>query len=75
MNNIKVGVVMGSSSDAAIMSQAVAVLKKFNVEHEFSVVSAHRTPQLMMEYAQSAEERGLQVIIVGGPVVPHTCRE
>lgn len=56
---------MGSSSDADIMRQAAAVLKKFGVAHEFSVVSAHRTPHLMVDYARQAEERGLQVIIAG----------
>lgn len=65
MKKIKVGVIMGSSSDAPIMTQAVEVLKKFGVEYEFLVVSAHRTPIAMMEYATSAQDRGLSVIIAG----------
>lgn len=62
---------MGSSSDAAIMAQAIEVLKKFDVGHEFSVVSAHRTPLAMMEYATSAQNRGLNVIIAGAGGAAH----
>jgi 5-(carboxyamino)imidazole ribonucleotide mutase len=71
MKQIKVGVIMGSSSDAAIMSQAAEVLKKFDVAFEFSVVSAHRTPLAMMEYATSAQARGLHVIIAGAGGAAH----
>ena len=60
-----VGVVMGSNSDWKVMSQAVEVLKEFGVPHEAKVVSAHRTPDLLYEYAEQAAERGLQCIIAG----------
>ncbi len=56
---------MGSISDWDHMKGAVDILKEFDVPHEAKVVSAHRTPDLMYEYAKSAEERGLEVIIAG----------
>lgn len=62
---------MGSSSDAPIMRQAIEVLKKFDIGYEFSVVSAHRTPQKMFEYAATAEGRGLKVIIAGAGGAAH----
>ncbi len=61
----KVGIIMGSSSDAAIMKAAADVLSQFGIPHEFSVVSAHRSPEWMFEYARTADERGLKVIIAG----------
>ena len=60
-----VGVVMGSNSDWKVMSQAVEVLKEFGIPHEAKVVSAHRTPDLLYEYAEQAAERGLLCIIAG----------
>lgn len=66
-----VGVVMGSNSDWKVMSQAVEVLKEFGVPHEAKVVSAHRTPDLLYEYAETAAERGLQVIIAGAGGAAH----
>jgi 5-(carboxyamino)imidazole ribonucleotide mutase len=60
-----VGVVMGSQSDWDVMQHAARVLKDFGVAYEARVVSAHRTPDLMFEYAQSARERGLVCIIAG----------
>jgi len=66
-----VGVVMGSNSDWKVMSQAVEVLKEFGVPHEAKVVSAHRTPDLLFEYAESAAERGIQVIIAGAGGAAH----
>ena len=60
-----VGVIMGSISDWEHMKGAVEVLKEFEIPYEAKVVSAHRTPDLMYEYARSAEERGLEVIIAG----------
>jgi 5-(carboxyamino)imidazole ribonucleotide mutase len=60
-----VGVVMGSNSDWKVMSHAVDILKEFGVPHEAKVVSAHRTPDLLYEYAEQAAERGLQCIIAG----------
>jgi 5-(carboxyamino)imidazole ribonucleotide mutase len=66
-----VGVIMGSKSDWATMQRAVEVLETFKVPHERRVVSAHRTPSLLREYAETAEERGLQVIIAGAGGAAH----
>lgn len=66
-----VGVVMGSNSDWKVMSHAVDMLKKFGIPHEAKVVSAHRTPDLLFEYAETAAERGLQVIIAGAGGAAH----
>ncbi|WP_020559070.1 5-(carboxyamino)imidazole ribonucleotide mutase [Thiofilum flexile] len=66
-----VGVVMGSNSDWNIMSKAVEQLAAFGVPHEYRVVSAHRTPDLLFEYASSAAERGLQCIIAGAGGAAH----
>jgi 5-(carboxyamino)imidazole ribonucleotide mutase len=66
-----VGVIMGSTSDWETMRHAVETLAEFGVPHEAKVVSAHRTPELMTEYAQSAEARGLQVIIAGAGGAAH----
>ena len=60
-----VGVIMGSKSDWSTMKNAVDMLEEFEVPYEVKVVSAHRTPDLMFEYAETAEERGLEVIIAG----------
>ena len=60
-----VGVIMGSKSDWSTMKSAVDMLEEFEVPYEVKVVSAHRTPDLMFEYAKTAEERGLEVIIAG----------
>jgi len=60
-----VGVVMGSNSDWEVMQHAVEVLKKFSVPHEAKVVSAHRTPDLLYEYAENASKRNLRCIIAG----------
>ena len=66
-----VGVIMGSKSDWDTMSQADAILTEFGIPHECQVVSAHRTPAWMSEYASSAVERGLQVIIAGAGGAAH----
>jgi 5-(carboxyamino)imidazole ribonucleotide mutase len=66
-----VGVVMGSKSDFAVMEGAVEVLRDLGVAHEVRVVSAHRTPDLMFEYAASAEGRGLKAIIAGAGGAAH----
>ncbi len=66
-----VGVVMGSKSDWETMVGAADILKEFDVAHECRIVSAHRTPQWMVEYASSAEKRGLQVIIAGAGGAAH----
>jgi 5-(carboxyamino)imidazole ribonucleotide mutase len=67
----RVGVIMGSQSDWETMRHAADVLKQFGVPHECRVVSAHRTPQWMCEYAAGAEARGLQVIIAGAGGAAH----
>jgi 5-(carboxyamino)imidazole ribonucleotide mutase len=66
-----VGVVMGSKSDFAVMQAAVEILHEFGVACEAKVVSAHRTPELMVSYAQSAVDRGLRVIIAGAGGAAH----
>jgi 5-(carboxyamino)imidazole ribonucleotide mutase len=67
----RVGVVMGSSSDWDVMQHAVDVLSAFDVPHEFQVVSAHRMPDEMFAYAESARGRGLQAIIAGAGGAAH----
>ncbi len=62
---------MGSDSDLQVMQAAADILKEFLIPHELTVVSAHRTPQRMIEYAQQAKERGLQVIIAGAGGAAH----
>lgn len=66
-----VGIIMGSDSDLNIMQAASAILKQFGIPHEVTVVSAHRTPLRMVEYAQKAKERGLKVIIAGAGGAAH----
>ena|SRR2546423_898059 len=66
-----VAVIMGSRSDWETMQHAVAILTEFGVAHEHRIVSAHRTPAWMAEYAGSAENRGLQVIIAGAGGAAH----
>ena len=66
-----VGVIMGSRSDWETMKNAADILEQFGVPHECRVVSAHRTPQWMAEYAESAVERGLKVIIAGAGGAAH----
>jgi 5-(carboxyamino)imidazole ribonucleotide mutase len=66
-----VGVVMGSSSDWDVMQHAVAMLKDFGIAHEAQVISAHRMPDQMFAYAESARERGLRAIIAGAGGAAH----
>lgn len=66
-----VGVVMGSSSDWEVMQHAVAILKEFGIAHEAQVVSAHRMPDQMFTYAESARARGLRAIIAGAGGAAH----
>jgi 5-(carboxyamino)imidazole ribonucleotide mutase len=66
-----VGVIMGSSSDWDVMQHAVAILKEFGVPHEAQVISAHRMPDEMFTYAESARERGLRAIIAGAGGAAH----
>jgi len=69
--NPKIGVIMGSSSDWETMKHACDILDELQVPYEKKVVSAHRTPDLMFEYAESARERGIQVIIAGAGGAAH----
>lgn len=66
-----IGIIMGSQSDLAIMQQAADVLKSLYVPYELTVVSAHRTPERMFDYAKTAKERGLKVIIAGAGGAAH----
>ncbi len=66
-----VGVVMGSKSDAEIMQAVLDVLTALDIEYEVNVISAHRTPEKAKEYAQSARERGIEVIIAGAGMAAH----
>lgn len=65
MSNPIVGIIMGSESDLDVMQEAAKVLEEFGVAYEKRIVSAHRTPDVMAQYAAGAKERGLQVIIAG----------
>ena len=67
----QVGIIMGSKSDWETMRHAAEMLDRFGVPHEAKIVSAHRTPEWMVEYATSAESRGLQVIIAGAGGAAH----
>jgi len=66
-----VGVIMGSRSDWDTMREASLVLHEFDVAHECAIISAHRTPERMVEYAREAEQRGLQIIIAGAGGAAH----
>jgi 5-(carboxyamino)imidazole ribonucleotide mutase len=67
----RVGVIMGSDSDLPVMKEAAEILDKFEVEYELTVVSAHRTPERLYNYAETAEEKGLDVIIAGAGGAAH----
>jgi 5-(carboxyamino)imidazole ribonucleotide mutase len=67
----EVGIIMGSASDLPIMQDAADILKEFGISYEINVVSAHRTPELMFDYAKSAHNRGLKVIIAGAGGAAH----
>jgi len=60
-----VGIIMGSKTDLEVLQGAVEVLREFGIEHELRILSAHRTPERVLEWAQTAEERGLEVLIAG----------
>jgi phosphoribosylaminoimidazole carboxylase PurE protein len=66
-----VGILMGSDSDLPIMQEAAAMLREFGIEYEMTIASAHRTPKKVLEYSQSAERRGLKVIIAGAGWAAH----
>ena len=65
----KVGVIMGSKSDLPIMQEAIDILNEFGIENDVDIVSAHRTPEKMMEYGKNAHKNGYTVIIAGAPAI------
>ncbi|MFT4855404.1 MAG: 5-(carboxyamino)imidazole ribonucleotide mutase [Algoriphagus sp.] len=69
--NPQVGIIMGSQSDLPIMAEAAAFLDELGVSYELTIVSAHRTPQRMIDYAESARQRGLRVIVAGAGGAAH----
>ena len=71
MNQPRVGIIMGSKSDMPIMQESADALKTLGVDYELSIVSAHRTPHYMVEYAETARARDLQVIIAGAGGAAH----
>jgi 5-(carboxyamino)imidazole ribonucleotide mutase len=70
----KVGIIMGSVSDLPIMQQAIAILQSFGIETEVDIVSAHRTPEKLFDYAKNAHTRGISVIIAGAGGAAHYWR-
>ncbi len=70
-NKIRVGIIMGSDSDLPVMQAAADILKELEVHFEMDVVSAHRTPEKMFDYAKNAHARGIQVIIAGAGGAAH----
>ena len=68
---IQVGIIMGSKSDLPVMQSAIDILEEFNIKIEVDIVSAHRTPKKMFEYAENAKKRGLKVIIAGAGGAAH----
>ena len=68
---IEVGIIMGSASDLPVMQEAADILDELKIGYEINIVSAHRTPELMFEYAKSAHNRGLKVIIAGAGGAAH----
>jgi len=70
-NPPKIGIVMGSDSDFPIMKNAVDVIKEFGIDYEVTIVSAHRTPDRLFDYAKNAHNRGIQVIIAGAGGAAH----
>jgi phosphoribosylaminoimidazole carboxylase PurE protein len=71
MSKPLVGILMGSDSDLPIMQEAAAMLQEFGIEYEMTIASAHRTPKKVLEYAQTAEKRGLKVLIAGAGWAAH----
>ena len=68
---VKVGILMGSDSDLPIMQKAAQMLEKFGIEYEMTIISAHRMPDVFVDYATKAEERGIEVIIAGAGGAAH----
>ncbi len=71
MEKPKVSIIMGSDSDMPIMNQAAEILKEFNISYEMTIVSAHRTPKQLYEFAENAHKRGIQVVIAGAGGAAH----
>ncbi len=71
MSSPLISIIMGSDSDLPTMQKAIAICEEFNVPHEVAIVSAHRTPERMVDYAQQAHLRGLKVIIAGAGGAAH----
>lgn len=71
MNNPLIGIIMGSDSDLPTLQKAITICEDFGIAHEVAIVSAHRTPERMVEYAQQAHNRGLKVIIAGAGGAAH----
>lgn len=69
--SVEVGIIMGSKSDLPVMKEAAEMLELFGVEYEISIVSAHRTPERMFDYAKTAASRGLKVIVAGAGGAAH----
>ena len=69
--SVKIGIIMGSISDLKVMEAATDFLKEMNIPHEVEIVSAHRTPEKMLEYAKNAKSKGLQVIIAAAGGAAH----
>ena len=67
----EVGIIMGSASDLPIMQEAATILKEFGISYEIDIVSAHRTPEKMFDYAKNAHKRGIKVIIAGAGGAAH----
>ena len=67
----KVGIIMGSKSDYPVMKEAEDILKEFNIDYEIEIISAHRTPEKMMDYSKNAHKRGINVIIAGAGGAAH----
>ena len=68
---VRVGIIMGSKSDLSVMQEAIDILNRFDIEIEVDIVSAHRTPEKMMEYGKKAHQKGLKVIIAGAGGAAH----
>lgn len=70
-NNIQVGIIMGSDSDLSIMKEASDILNEFGITSEMKIISAHRSPHLLSEYASNAHKNGMKVIIAGAGAAAH----
>lgn len=67
----KVGIIMGSDSDLGVMKEAAKILEKFDIDYEMTIISAHRMPDVFYDYANTAEEKGIKVIIAGAGGAAH----